>query len=202
MYRRPVNKKLVVDKKKKIREKIIEVRKNTSVEKIRKWSRDIEKRFFSLREYKDAETVMFYVSYDNEVYTHDMIKKALKEGKKVVVPFSDTKHNNITPIQIKDFEELKRGAYGILEPFYQHELVVSENVIDLVVVPGVAFDTKGHRIGHGLGYYDEFLKTVTACKTGFAFEFQVLSEIPCEEHDVRMDKIVTEKRIIDCGIKC
>ena len=192
----------VTREKKKIRNKMVELRKNISMEKVLERSEKIEKRLFTLQEYVDADAVMFYVSYNSEVYTHDMIKKALKVKKKVVVPLSDTGNKDIIPIEIKGFDELKPGAYGILEPFYHPERVVSKDELDLVVVPGVAFDLEGHRIGHGLGYYDEFLKTVTACKTGFAFEFQVLSEIPCEEHDVRMDKIVTEKRIIDCGIKC
>lgn len=190
-----------IDEKETIREKIMERRKKLSKEKVEELSKNIEKQFLNLQEYKDAGTVMFYVSYDNEVYTHNLIEEALKSKKKVVVPLTDTENNNIVPVQIKSFMELKPGAYGILEPSSEHRHVVSKDVIDLVVVPGVAFDVEGHRIGHGMGYYDEFLKTMSAYKIGFAFEFQVLSEIPCEKHDIRVDKIVTEKRVIDCTIK-
>jgi len=197
MFRMPVNND-VTREKKKIRNKMVELRKNISMEKVLEWSEKIEKRLFTLQEYVDADAVMFYVSYNSEVYTHDMIKKALKVKKKVVVPLSDTGNKDIIPIEIKGFDAFKPGAYGILEPFYHPERVVSKDELDLVVVPGVAFDLEGHRIGHGLGYYDSFLRETRGRKIGFAFEFQVVPSLPQEKQDVRVDKIVTEKNVIEC----
>jgi len=181
-----------------LRKKIVNIRKNLPRREVLEKSKKIEHKLFSLKEFKTSSKVLFYVSYDNEVYTHDMIKKTLKIGKKVVVPLSDTVNRDIIPIEIKSFDELKTGSYGILEPVYNGENIASLESIELVIVPGIVFDIKGYRVGHGLGYYDKFLKKTKAKKIGLAFEFQVVSEISYEEHDIKMDKIVTEDRIIDC----
>ncbi len=87
---------------------------------------------------------------------------------------------------------------SVIMPVYNGENIASLDSIELVIVPGIVFDIKGYRVGHGLGYYDKFLKKTNAKKIGLAFEFQVVSEISYEEHDIKMDKIVTEDRIIDC----
>ena len=97
-----------------------------------------------------------------------------------------------------DFESLVPfGKFGIPEPM---ELMkVSYKSIDAVIVPGVAFDKNGYRIGFGFGHYDKFLKkTPHAVKIGLAFEFQIVDSVPKEEHDVPVDFIITEKRVIDC----
>ncbi len=170
-----------------------------SEDKIIELSKKIEKRFLNLEEYKKANILLFYISYDNEVFTHDLIKKALNEKKIVAVPLSNIKNNNIIPIQIKNFDdELKTGTYGILEPKNKADNNIPKGKIDIVIVPGIAFDIMGYRIGHGLGYYDNFLADIKTRKIGFAFEFQILPDIPHEEHDIRMDRIVTERRVIDC----
>ncbi|HID26181.1 MAG TPA: 5-formyltetrahydrofolate cyclo-ligase [Thermoplasmata archaeon] len=189
---------VVSNEKKKTRSKIIAIRKNIPLNEVMTWSKRVGERFFNLQEYRNAEVIMFYVSYDNEVYTHDMIKKTLSDGKRVVVPLSDTKRREVLPVEIQGFDELKAGTYGILEPFYHPKRVVSKDELDLVVVPGVAFDLEGHRIGHGFGYYDSFLRETRVRKIGFAFEFQIVPGLPEERWDVKVDKIVTEKRVIEC----
>lgn len=188
-----MNKK-IAEEKNAVRKKMMTLRKSISKSDIETWSRAIMNRLFEMEEYKEANHVMFYVSYDNEVKTHEMIIKTLSSPKKVSVPLLEKE--KIIPVEIRRWDELKPGAYGILEPRHKKESKISE--IELVVVPGVAFEEGGYRIGHGLGCYDDFLKKVKGLKIGLAFEFQIIPEIPREEHDVSVDKIITEERVIEC----
>ena len=153
----------------------------------------IQESLFNLEEYKKAKTVMFYVSFDNEVFTHDMILNSLKR-KYVVVP--KLVQDGIEPSLIIDFDNMiSVGKFGILEPI--ELLKVPYSRIDLVLVPGIAFDKNGHRVGYGLGHYDKFLKKVPkAAKIGLCFEFQIIDSIPSKEHDVPLDTIVTEQRVM------
>jgi len=161
-------------------------------------SSQIKKRVFDLKEFKQAKTVLFYVSYDNEVYTHDMIKESMLMGKRVVVPKSDTNNNTLLLSKLTKWDDLELGAYTILEPKKEVFKEISINSIDFAIVPGVVFDEKGHRIGHGKGYYDRLLKNVSCTSIGLSFELQLVNTISAEKHDIKVDKIVTEKRIIDC----
>ncbi len=137
---------------------------------------------------------MFFVSFGSEVYTHEMIKEALK-NKVVVVP--KLKNNSFLPYRIDDFNELNfKNKYNILEP-ENYNKKIDKNKIDLVVVPGIAFDKKGHRIGYGKGYYDVFLSDMKSAKIGLAFNIQIVDALPIEEHDVKLNKVVTEKVIIE-----
>jgi len=95
---------------------------------------------------------------------------------------------------IKDFRELEEGKYRILEPVDAKEVDLDE--IDIVLVPGIAFDKKGHRIGYGKGYYDSFLRKVNALKIGLCMDFQIVDKIPSNEWDVGMDIVVSEKQVI------
>jgi 5-formyltetrahydrofolate cyclo-ligase len=116
--------------------------------------------------------------------------------KNIVVPISNKKDNTLTLSHLKSWEELSLGSYGILEP--RTEKIRKTNVedIDLIIVPGVAFDEKGNRLGHGKGFYDRLLKKTKATVIGLAFEFQILENIPTDKNDVPVDMIITEKRII------
>ena len=164
-----------------------------SIDEVLEKSRQIETNLFGLEQYIKSRTVMYFVSFGNEVYTHAMIKKALS-NKTVVVP--KVSHYEIEPSLIIDFENLIPGNLGILEPI--ETMKIAYKHIDLVLVPGIAFDKEGHRIGYGFGYYDKFLKKVPkAVKIGLCFDFQVVDRIPREEHDVSVDFIVTEERVIN-----
>ena len=137
---------------------------------------------------------MFFVSFNSEVSTHQMIKEALKT-KTAVIP--KVVHHEIEPSVILDFDNLVPGKFGILEPI--ETMKIAYKNIDLVLVPGIVFDKEGHRIGYGFGYYDKFLKKVPkAIKIGLAFDFQIIDKIPTEIHDVLVDMIVSEKRVIEC----
>ncbi len=186
--------------KQKIRKAILEERNKLTEKDIKEKSKQIKSKLFSLPEFKKAKTVMLFASFGTEVFTHDMIKEALKH-KQVAVPV--VKGDNLIASKIIDFNDLnKKSKFGILEPSKIKEVDINE--IDLVIVPGVAFDCAGYRIGYGKGYYDKFLNDFEKEKVALAFELQIQKELPNEDHDVVVDKIVTEKRIIRCDqlLKC
>jgi 5-formyltetrahydrofolate cyclo-ligase len=185
--------------KNELRRKLIELRKNLSKKEVLEKSKKIKKRLYEIDYFKDALTVLFYVSYDNEVYTHDMIKENLASGKTIVVPKSDKENNELILSKLENWDDLIPGAYNILEPNKNSIVEVSLDSVEVVIVPGVGFDLKGNRIGHGKGYYDNLLKDSTkAVHIGLAFECQIVDHVPTEERDVPIDIIVTEKRVLNC----
>ena len=181
--------------KNKFKEVVLEKRNLLTKKEILEKSKKIEEYLFSIEQYKNSKIVMFYVSFINEVYTHEMIRNALK-NKTVVIP--KVVHKEIEPSIIIDFDNLiSSGKFGILEPI--EIMKVAYKNIDVVLVPGIAFDQYGHRIGYGLGYYDKFLRKVPkATKIGLAFDLQVMDKIPKELHDVPVDFIITEERVLEC----
>jgi len=182
--------------KEHIRKEIKEKRRKHSKEEQRKKSKEIKERLFGLPEYRDAKTVLFYVSYNGEVFTHDIIKDALKD-KKVVVPISNLEDNTLSLSVLESWDDLELGSYGILEPKKECLREISIDDIDLIIVPGVAFDLNRNRMGHGKGYYDKLLEKTKATTVGLCFEFQLVDKIPTESHDIPVDIIITEERIID-----
>jgi 5-formyltetrahydrofolate cyclo-ligase len=159
-------------------------------------------RFMALPEYAAARTVLFYVDVRSEVRTRHSLPAALQSGKKIVVPWCNA-HGALELFHLEDMSELAIGMYKILEP--QAELrtlpakQVDVGVLDLVMVPGVAFDARGARMGHGKGYYDKLLEHARpdAALVALAFECQMFPEIPTAAHDVFMDKIITEKAVYE-----
>lgn len=181
--------------KSQIREDFLKKRNSLPKQEISEKSLQIEKNLFGLEQYKKSRTVMFFVSFDNEVLTHNMIKKCL--GSKIVA-IPKVVHREIEPSLIIDFDNLiPSGKFGILEPIELSKM--SYKSIDLILVAGIVFDKEGYRLGYGFGYYDKFLKKIPkAVKIGLAFDFQVVDKLPREPHDVPVDVIVSENRVIDC----
>ena len=178
------------------------IRKNQTQEELIEKSGEIEKKLFSLNELKEADTVLFYISYNNEVFTHDMIKKFLVDKKNVVVPISNKIDNSLILSKLEKWKDLHVGSYSILEPIKDKIKKISINEVDLIIIPGLGFDKKGNRLGHGKGYYDNLLKkSLNQTKIGLAFEFQIIDKIPVDDHDKPVDIIITEKRIINCNDK-
>ncbi len=165
-------------------------------------SRKILAQFFALPEYQQAETVLFYVDVRSEVRTRHDLPDALTHGKRVVVPYCVDDILKLFPLQSMD--ELSLGAFKILEP--QEELrskpekQLDIQQVDLVMVPGVAFDRRGARMGHGFGYYDKLLENAPAKtpRVALAFECQLYPEIPTDPHDIFMHKIITEEAVYEC----
>ena len=182
--------------KEEVRKELIKLRKNLSKEELLEKSNKIKNRLFKINEFVQSTTILFYVSYDNEVYTHEMIKDSITNKKNVAVPVTDKKNKKLILSKLESWDDLSLGAYNILEPKKEKIKEISIDEIDLIIVPGVGFDESGHRIGHGKGYYDNLLKNSKSPTIGLAFEFQVIKNIPSEKHDIPIDKIVTEERII------
>ncbi len=142
---------------------------------------------------------MFYSAIDNEVQTDFMIKESIKKGKKVVLPQA-TSTMLIPRIVLKYPSGLSPKSFGILEPDEKCPSVPKKD-IDLVVVPGVAFSKGCMRLGYGKGYYDRFLNDYGGRKIGLAFWEQIVEELPYDTHDVSLDKVITDKIIINCNRK-
>ena len=183
--------------KDKLRKEISTMRNNLSEVDVLEKSNLIGKRLFDMIEFKQVHTILFYVSYGNEVYTHEMIKKCLLSGKQVVVPKSNTNNSTLLLSELKNWDDLELGAYNILEPKEKSIKEVAIESIDLIIVPGVGFDENGNRIGHGKGYYDKLLRNSNkTVNIGLSFECQIIEKIPTGKYDIPVDIIVTEKRVI------
>ncbi|MBI2660191.1 5-formyltetrahydrofolate cyclo-ligase [Candidatus Woesearchaeota archaeon] len=180
--------------KNNLKESILKIRNSSPKDELLEKNKKIKNNLFRFELYKKSKTIMFFVSFNSEVSTHEIIKEAFK-SKTVVVP--KVANHEIEPSVIIDFDNLIAGKFGILEPI---ELMrIAYKNIDLVLVPGIVFDREGHRIGYGFGYYDKFLaKVPKAVKIGLAFDFQVVENIPEETHDVPVDFIVTDEGVIEC----
>ncbi len=141
--------------KKQLRKLTLQERMALSQHEVDSKSKQICKRLIEMPEFFQAQTVKFFIGLRNEVATCEAILKALSLGKRVVVPITDIPNRKLTPSQIFNYpEELHPGAYGILEPRPEAVRPVPPQEIDLVGIPGVAFDQKGNRLGFGGGFYD------------------------------------------------
>ena len=164
-------------------------------------SREIVARCMTLPEYHKAKTVLFYIDVRSEVRTRNDLVNALSSGKKIVVPYCVD--GELELFHLENYDELAIGMYKILEPKDELRTVAAKKVdvkeIDLIIVPGVAFDRRGGRTGHGKGYYDKLLEHARPDTplVALAFECQLFDEIPMQDHDVFMDKVVTEKASYD-----
>jgi len=149
----------------------------------------IKNKLFKTAAFKKAKTVMFYIAFDGEVNTDEMIKQARQQGKQVVVPVCK-QNRRINPCRFKSGTRLMRGPYGIREPRPQRPIKLKD--LELVIVPGVAFDKKGNRLGRGRGYYDRFLARLSAkiVTVGLAFDFQVLPSVPATSEDTGVDRVI------------
>jgi len=181
--------------KENLRKEIKEKRRKISKEEQRKKSKEIKEKLFSLLEYKFTETILYYISFDSEVFTHEIVKEALNE-KRVVVPIINKEDFSLILSELKDWDDLEVGSYGILEPKKEKINKVAINEIDLIIVPGIAFDMNGNRLGQGKGYYDRLLKNSNAVKIALAYEIQIVDKVPTKENDIPVDMIISEKRII------
>ncbi len=157
-------------------------------------SREIEERLFSLPEFTSAHVVMFFASFRTEVETGAMIKRALSSGKRVILPKVQGKE--LALYEISDFDDdVVPGAWGIPEPTGAKPAKLDD--IDLMIMPGAAFDERGNRLGYGAGFYDRILPTFGKKTIALAFEAQIVPDVPADPHDVPVNKIVTERRIIN-----
>jgi 5-formyltetrahydrofolate cyclo-ligase len=156
-------------------------------------SAEIESRLFHLPEFRAAGVIMFFASFRSEVDTLPMIRHALASGKRIVLP--KVRGRDLALYEIKDFDkDTAPGAWEIPEP--GESLPAKIQDVDLMVLPGLAFDVNGNRLGYGGGYYDRMLPRFEKEVVALAFELQIVPGVPVSAFDIPVKKIVTEKRII------
>jgi 5-formyltetrahydrofolate cyclo-ligase len=164
-------------------------------------SRQITDRMMGLAPYQSAGTVMFYVDVRDEARTRHALPAAIASDKQVVIPFCVD--GELELFHLESMNELEEGAYRILEPRAELREVPEKRVavaaLDLILVPGVAFDRRGGRTGHGKGYYDKLLQHASPQTplVALAFDCQIFDEIPMQSHDIFMDLVVTESAVYE-----
>lgn len=164
-------------------------------------SQQITDRVIALPEYQAAQCVMWYVDVRAEARTRHALPQALESGKSVVIPYCVD--GELELFHLQSMDELETGMYKILEPREDLRSVDSKRIgvseLDLILVPGVAFDARGGRTGHGKGYYDKLLENAKpeTPLIALAFECQMFDEIPMQDHDIFMDKVVTETKVYE-----
>jgi 5-formyltetrahydrofolate cyclo-ligase len=164
-------------------------------------SEQITDRVINLPEYESADCVLWYVDVRDEARTRHALPATLESGKRIVIPYCVD--GKLELFHLESMDELETGMYKILEPRAELREVASKNVnvreLDLILVPGVAFDNRGGRTGHGKGYYDKLLENAKpeTPLVSLAFECQMFDEIPMQDHDIFMDKVVTESAVYD-----
>ena len=187
------------DTKDTLRKNMLTQRKNMKLHDISTFSSKIINTIIGLPEFISCKNIMLYLSFNNEVDTTPLVTWCLNNGKTVIVPYCVKLEKKIIPFKINNLTtDLNKSTFGIMEP--RHDLLEEANIndIDLIIVPGVVFDTNCNRIGFGAGYYDRFLpnKAKNALTIGIAYDHQIIDEIPTDVYDVPLDFIVTENRII------
>jgi 5-formyltetrahydrofolate cyclo-ligase len=200
--------------KKQIRKSIMQLRDKISTEEKQRYDKAIFQNIIDNEYYKAASTIFIFVSYLSEVDTKSVIIQAIADNKTICVPKVKSKEEGIELFKINGLNDLEEGFHGILEPKSNceklHGVSVSvsddegndvddannEGNIDLIIMPGVAFDMTGGRIGYGGGFYDKFISKLKkdVKKIAIAYELQIIENIPMKNHDVRIDGIITEKQ--------
>jgi 5-formyltetrahydrofolate cyclo-ligase len=186
----------VIQRKKVLREQAHAAR--NALEQKDELSQIICERLVALPAYQNARVVLWYVDVRAEARTRHYLPTALTQGKRIIVPWCNTA-GELELFPLASMDELALGMYRILEPKPELRSLPEKQVdvkdLDLVIVPGVAFDRRGGRMGHGKGYYDKLLQhaRLDTPLIALAFECQLFEEIPTADHDIFMDAIVTEK---------
>ena len=187
------------EKKSEIRQQTLAMRDGLSVKKRAQKSLEIMDRLFDFANFLEAKTVLFYMNVNSEVATDTIIRKAMEYEKGIVLPWVDRKEKQIVPFRIEDLDnDVQPGYLNIPEPIPQRCKALPFEQIDLAIMPGIAFDERGGRVGHGTGFYDRVIPKldVTTRKVALAFECQIVPQIPMEPHDRYIDIIITERRTI------
>ena len=174
---------------------MLEKRNSLSLAAINTKSAAIQRRFAHSDEFNYARILASYYPVGSEVRTQRIVRIALKSNRLVALP--RTVGDHIKFYQILSNTDLIPGKFGIREPSDSSDSCVSDN-IDLLLVPGIVFDTKGYRIGYGYGYYDRFIarKKKSIVSVGLAYEFQVCEKVPRSDNDQKINVLVTEKRTL------
>lgn len=186
--------------KKEVRKSILKERAKLKPETHDAYSQKIMELVASTTYYKNSNTIMCFVNFGSELDTKIILQRALLDGKKVAVPIAIHETKELTPSIITSLDELEPGYFNILTPKEEFIRPIEPSEIDLVLVPGVAFDHHGYRVGYGGGFYDRFLPKLRndTKKIAIGFSLQILDKVPREEFDKPVDMIISEKGLLPC----
>jgi len=155
---------------------------------------------FNWEIFKNAGVIHIFISKPDEPDTKPIIEHCWSSRKKIVVPVVLPDTFDLFHTEINSFDDLVSGMHGTQEPSPERLKKINPESFDLVIVPGVAFDRQGGRLGHGKGYYDRFLEITSAFRLGLTFNCQLLEKIPTELHDVPMNGILSESGIVETNV--
>jgi 5-formyltetrahydrofolate cyclo-ligase len=180
-----------------IRKTVLKLRDAMAQAQIAAGSDAVLERLTLLEPIRRASTLMVYLNFGSEVVTDGLVRWGLRKGKRIAVSRCIPESRGLEACGIGDLDEVAPGHYGIREPKAHLIRPVPVGEIDAVIVPAVAFDRQGYRIGYGGGYYDRFLPGAPrAARIGVAFACQVVAGIPVDTHDIPMDGVVTDVETI------
>jgi 5-formyltetrahydrofolate cyclo-ligase len=185
--------------KEQIRKDIAKVLTSVTEKQRTEKTKSIESRLFGFANFLEARIVLLYIDGENEVRTKNILKRAYTFNKIVVLPAFDSERLKVTTLKVDHPDkDLLAGPRGVAQPNPARCKPVPLQKIDIAIIPGLAFDEKGARIGSGHGYYDRFIPDLPATtrKVALAFEEQIIPQISTESHDKHVDIIITDKRII------
>ncbi|MEK0369097.1 MAG: 5-formyltetrahydrofolate cyclo-ligase [Nitrosopumilus sp.] len=178
--------------RKSLRSFLLKKRDNTSFDFMKIASKKIQNRLKKINVFRDAQKIGVYYPIGSEILTQDIIQELLSNGKDVFLP--KVMEKNIEFRKIVDFSSLEKGSFDIMEPKDDCQI---DNTLDVVLVPTVGISPIGVRLGYGQGFYDRYLAEHKVITISLTFEKQIIKNIPKSEHDIIIDWIVTEERILD-----
>jgi len=186
-------------KKSELREEIAKKVAELPSQEIAEKTRAIETRLFDFANFLESKIALMYVHNNGEVQTGNILRRTYDYGKIVVLPAFKTENFGMNLLKVDNLDkDLQEGPRGILEPDETRCKVVPIDRIDIAIIPAIALDEKGGRIGSGEGYYDRLIPrlAITTRKVALALEQQIVPQVPIETHDKHVDIIITEDRVI------
>ena len=151
----------------------------------------------SLGAFKEAETVLCYLSLDDEIKTDELIDYSIEAGKKVAVPYCVDGEGNMEFYLINSISDTEIGSFNVREP----DINKCEKLLDfngsIIIVPGLCFNSEGHRLGYGKGYYDRFLKNYSFISVGLCYNSFIKNNIPVDVNDIAVDIVISENEVLN-----
>jgi 5-formyltetrahydrofolate cyclo-ligase len=179
-----------------IRKQIKETLSTLSKPLYEEYSYEIACRLYEEEDWKQAQVIGITVSFQPEVDTYQIIRKAWESGKQVVIPKCDPLQRHLSFRMLSRFSQLESVFHGLFEPIVELTTEVEPKMIDLLIVPGLAYTRFGYRLGFGGGYYDRYLTNYPGKSLSLAFNDQIIPQFPVERHDIPILKIITNNEII------
>lgn len=179
-----------------IRKEVLRQRDSITAEGKKTKNDCIKNNLINLPEFQKAHRILFYASYKSEVDTFGLMNYCMSVNKTIALPKVKKESSELEIYEVRDLSELGAGYQNIPEPILHKDRIMQVKDIDLIIVPGVAFDEHCNRLGYGKGFYDKMLNEKSSPAIALAYEEQIADSVPAEPHDIKMDKIITDKRVI------